>query len=274
MDTLKLVNLQLFSDEGDGGNSGEYQGDLEGAVEGGQIDSGDSTGGDPTGGQQQTGSGKVFTQEDVDRIVEQRLARERRRFEREARRLRERIEALGGQLPVTQQLNSGGQNPEQLDTRQFLQQFSRDPQGTLRRFAQGFTQEQLTVQQRAQNAARDAVEEMSDRYEDWNEVAHEVMQHIQRSPVLANYIRSRGPNVTAEDYEAVLEEAYHAVKARRVDQASMAGRVQQTKEEQAVEQSKRQAAGPRQRTSSQQMSGGRSPEDILFEAMKRAGRRI
>src|SRR5690606_33675099 len=198
---LMKINLQLFSEEGDGGDSGGYQDDLEGAVEGGQIDSGDSTGGDPTGGQQQTGGRKAFTQEDVDRIVEQRLARERRRFEREARRLRERIEALGGQLSVTQQANRGGQTPGQLDSRQFLQQFSRDPQGTLRQFAQGITQEQLTVQQRAQNAARDAVEEMSDRYEDWNEVANEVMQHIQRSPVLANYIRSRGPNITAEDYE-------------------------------------------------------------------------
>src|SRR5690606_20779026 len=222
MDTLKRINLQLFSEEGDGGDSGGYQGDLEGAVEGGQIDSGDSTGGDQTGGQQQTGGTKTFTQEDVDRVVEQRLARERRRFERETRRLRERIESLGGQA-IPQIHQRGGQTSGQPDSRQFLQQFSRDPQGTLRQFAQGITQEQMN-----QRGARDAVEEMSDRYEDWNEVANEVMQHIHRSPVLANYIRSKGPNVTPEDYEAVMDEAYHAVKARRVDQAAQAGQTRQT----------------------------------------------
>lgn len=269
------INLQLFAegDGGDGGDSGGDQGDQTGVGDGGQGDSGATAGGDQTGGQQQTGGTKTFTQEDVDRVVEQRLARERRRFERETRRLRERIESLSGQATL-QTHQQGGQTSGQPDSRQFLQQFSRDPQGTLRQFAQGITQEQMTVQQRAQSAARDAVEEMSDRYEDWNEVANEVMQHIQRSPVLANYIRSRGPNVTAEDYEAVMDEAYHAVKARRVDQAAQAGQTRQTKEEQEVENSKRQAAGPRQRTSSQQSGGNQNPEDVLFEAMKQAGRRF
>ncbi len=67
------VDLQLFSDDGDGGDDGD-DGDEDGPDDG---DGGDGDDGKPE---------KKYTDDDIDRIVKQRLARERKEAEKKARK--------------------------------------------------------------------------------------------------------------------------------------------------------------------------------------------
>lgn len=64
------LNIQLFADEGSG---------TEPTNDDGQGDEGNPTGGEPNGGQQS----KTFTQEELDKIVQGRIAKERKSWEKQ-----------------------------------------------------------------------------------------------------------------------------------------------------------------------------------------------
>lgn len=90
-----LINRKLFGSlyfDAEKGKTSDPAGDPAGKPEGGDPQSSDAKGND--GGNQGGGSGEAkFTQADVDRIVSERLERERRKAEAEAQKLKEKAEA-------------------------------------------------------------------------------------------------------------------------------------------------------------------------------------
>src|SRR5690606_4843564 len=123
-------------------------------------------GGVRTAGQQDE---PKFTHAELNRTAERRLERERRRCERRIQRMEQRRQQF--QQPQAGQARPAAPMPQQtpLDRRKFLQEFSQDPYGALRKFGETFTQEQqkqfLEMQKRIQMAAAEAVDNLRDKYE-------------------------------------------------------------------------------------------------------------
>lgn len=214
---------------------------------------------------QQTGqSPRMFTQEDVNRIVEQRLRRVNRQWEQRYNELQQRLTQIQQPPAVV--------NRQELN-RQLLAEFSKDPYGTLERFAERYfaekTRQQAEAASRAQEAARDAWQDMQFKYPDFAQHATAVMQHISTDPFLSAVLRSVGNNVTPEIYAGVLEQAYHAVKGRTQQALNTAAGMQLAREQAAIAAAK-QKAGVQRQAASSGLPQQKSPEDILFEAIRNA----
>lgn len=79
-DRVKIL-LQLFADEGEGGNDDPNAGGSGGNGDGGQGSAGDGSG---------SGDTKTFTQDEIDAMIEKRLARARKQWESEAEEARKK----------------------------------------------------------------------------------------------------------------------------------------------------------------------------------------
>lgn len=215
-------------------------------------------------GQQTSQPPRMFTQEDVNRIVEQRLRRVNRQWEQRYNELQQRLTQIQQPPAVV--------NRQELN-RQFLTEFSKDPYGTLERFAERYfaekTRQQAEAVSRAQEAARDAWQDMQFKYPDFAQHATAVMQHISADPFLSAVLRSVGNNVTPEIYAGVLEQAYHAVKGRTQQALNTAAGMQLAREQAAIAAAK-QKAGVQRQAASSGLPQQKSPEDILFEAIRNA----
>lgn len=216
-----------------------------------------------------SGGNAGFSQEQVDAIIERRLARERRAHQRE-------LDDIRRQLPTqTQQQPAAPQQPQ--DAREFLTEFSRDPRGTLQRFAQEVqtvqTQQMTRAQERIQNAAQEALENLGDRYPDFNQVSEQVIRHIQSNPGLSKALRLLGDQVTPDVYEGILDLGYRAVKDRMDQQVVAAGTAQVQTEAAQLSAQKAQAAAPTPGTS-QPAPQETDPEEALFQAHKASLRRL
>lgn len=248
----------------------------------------------PAGQQDATGSGQTpedgvqtagqqdepkFTQAELNRIVERRLERERRRFERRIQELEQRLQQF--QQPQAGQARPAAPMPQQtpFDRRKFLQEFSQDPYGALRKFGETFTQEQqrqlLEMQKRIQMAAAEAVDNLRDKYEDFDQYHQEILATIQKSPSLVGILRRFGAQVTTDVYEDVLEQAYNLVKAQRAAQVASIGQQQQQMETQQIQQQKMRAGSLPQRAGSAAppVSSPEDEEEALFQEIKNAARR-
>lgn len=263
-------DLQRFADSDDGQGQADAS-DLqpeEGTPPEQDAGAQQDTGADATadGGQQTSQTQATFSQEQVNRIIGERLAEERRRWERRLQEVQSRIPQPQPQQP------QANVNPQER-ARKFLVDFSRDPEGVLRRFADTYLQAQQRSQmeqlQKAQAVVQEAISDLQLKYPDFHQHSPAVMQHIQTDPFLSSVVRSIGANASPELWSGVLERAYEAVKAKETQAASTAAGVQVAREQQALATAKQGAAVPRQSAVRQPQT--KSPEDLLWEMMQASG---
>ena len=223
----------------------------------------DATGSGQTG--QQPATQPMFTQEQVNEIVERRLARERRKWEQELAELRRQVQQIPQAVPSPNQREQA---------QQFLAEFARDPYGALERFAQAWqarqTQQVQSVAERIRTAIQDASEALASRYPDFAQHSTAVATAIQTDPVLlAAYQRiSRDPDPAA--YQAIMEAAYLKAKAQYLGKVQTVSGAQVAQEQQALSAAKARAAAPVQKVAAAtKQPVEQDPEDILLQEMKK-----
>jgi len=224
----------------------------------------DATGSGQAGEGQQAAPQGLFTQEQVNAIVERRLERERRRWEREIAELKRQMQ----QPPAAQQPVADRQE----QARQFLVEFSRDPLGTLEKFAQTYmarqTQQAQSLQERVQSVVQEAIGAVSDVYPDFAQHAPAVMSQIQSDPAMMAALRRINADPDPMAYRALLESAYLRVKMGQLRNAQVVAGAQVAQEQQAASLAKRAGAAPVQKAAASKQPVEEDPADVLFKAMK------
>ncbi len=203
MESTRLINLQLHADEGDdilsaaneGGVSASSDGQQAGTVGG---DAGTGDGAAQAGGQ----TARAFSQDDVNRIVGERLQRQERQFNE---RMAQIAQAFQGQTQIAPQ-------PQTDPTQQFTQMFAQDPIGAIQEYQRAALQQQLApMQQLLQQMAQERyINNFRATHPDFEDMRPLMEQVATQHPELANTPDPLGlayKLARAELAEAAMQEA-------------------------------------------------------------------
>jgi len=209
----------------------------------------------------------------INEIVQKRLARERRKFEREMDVLKGKVEVLTRQAPAPVE-----EDPEERG-QQFMRDFATDPVGALKRFQESEAALQRGQQNEAQStirqAASDALENLKDKYDDFESLAPQILQELQGDPIAQRFLASLGANVTADDYQTLIERAYQNTSAKTTASVVKQGKDSVKQEVDAETAAKRKAGVSTQKaTASKKAPTTDELEDAHFKMMKSTLRRL